>query len=199
MKGIATPLRRGPAKWTDTLDHLNIQTLGNEWLSGKRQLHESYFAGLGCAGDKGPVALPEKYVVIQPYSTNTRKVYRDVNTDEWQAILMWLTRIGMQGVVLNQGGEEAIASRRLIDLTNRTTLYQAIRIVNGATAYACTSSCLSVLAARRLPEERLLIKGHPSLKEKWHKIYYAPHRSGRFIYQDLTFLALHGKPRSELV
>ena len=74
----------------DTLDHLNIQTLGNEWLSGKRQLHESYFACLGSDGDKGPVALPEKYVVIQPYSTNARKVYRDVNTDEWQAILMWL-------------------------------------------------------------------------------------------------------------
>ena len=80
----------------------------------------------------GPTPLPEKYVVIQPYSANARKVYRDVNTDEWQAILAWLTRIGMQGVVLNKGGEEAIASRKLIDLSNRTTLYQAIRIVNGA-------------------------------------------------------------------
>ena len=115
-------------------------------------------------------------MVIQPYSANARKVYRDVNTDEWQAILAWLTRIGMQGVVLNKGGEEAIASRKLIDLSNRTTLYQAIRIVNGATAYAGTSSCFSVLAARRLPENRLLIKGHPSLKEKWHRIYYAPSR-----------------------
>ena len=54
----------------------DIQTISNEWLINKRQLHESYFAGLGSAGDKGPVALPEKYVVIQPYSTNARKVYR---------------------------------------------------------------------------------------------------------------------------
>ena len=80
------------------LEHWSIQATGDEWLDGKRELHDSYFAGLGTAGDKGPVALPEKYVVIQPYSTNARKVYRDVNTDEWQAILMWLTRIGLQGL-----------------------------------------------------------------------------------------------------
>ena len=116
----------------DCLDHLNIQAISNEWLVNKRQLHDSYFVGLGTEGDKGPVVLPEKYVVIQPYSANARKAHRDVNTDEWQAILAWLTRIGMQGVVLNKGGEEAIASRKLIDLSNRTTLYQAIRIVNGA-------------------------------------------------------------------
>jgi hypothetical protein len=184
---LATP--RAPL---DAMEHWTIQTLGNEWLAGARQLHDSYFVGLGTDGDKGPVALPEKYVVIQPYSTNARRVYRDVSTEEWQAILMWLTRIGLKGVVLNKGGEDAIASRQLIDLTNRTTLMQAIRIVNGASAYAGTSSCFSVLAAKRLPEDKLLIKGHQSLKEKWHKVYYAPHRSGRFIYQDLTFLALHG-------
>ena len=67
-----------------------------------------------------------------------------------------------------------------------------LRIPQLSTVTARKDAARESPAAKRLPEDKQLIKGHQSLKEKWHKVYYAPHRSGRFIYQDLTFLALHG-------
>lgn len=151
---------------------LSIGRVGQEYLAGKRSFVGSSLLRKPLA-DVSRFALPERYCVVHPYSANARTPLRDLTSQEWQYALLFLRDQDLTGVVLNRGGSEAAPrDGRLLDLSNKTTLLEALEITKGATAYFGSSSCFSVLAAQVVEPDLCHVKGHDQLRDKWQAFYY---------------------------
>jgi ADP-heptose:LPS heptosyltransferase len=125
--------------------------------------------------------LPNNYIVICPYSTDKRIKDRDFTNKDWTKCLDYLKTIGMRGVVINIGNDPIPQSETLINLTNKTTIVEAIEVVKCAKGYIGIDSCMSVLAAKLFTYPRLLIKSVNPHCYQHAKIYYAPQISFGFL------------------
>lgn len=157
--------------------------------------------------DIGKFNLPEKYVCIHPYSSNAIAPFRDISAEEWNSVRKYLNNNNIQGVVIGTHSNKSTPipfDQRLLNLTDRTSIAEALEITKKSSAFIGSSSVFSVLAAKALPEEKVFIKGHHTLKSSSYlsyKVMYKYRRPlGNFyyhplpesmnrVYQDLSFLS----------
>jgi hypothetical protein len=141
-----------------------------------------------------PLAAPREigapYVVVVPRS----RAYatwggRDFDERDWADCLKTLERSGLMGVVVEYDRGPIPDSPLLVDLQGKTRLAEAVELLKGARGYIGIDSCLSVLAAKLFPANRLAIKGVNSHAYDWAKVYYAPWRSFPFLQPRLAVAA----------
>lgn len=131
--------------------------------------------------DISQMKLPKNYLVICPYSGNNPDM-RDRNfTDaDWQEVERYLYEHNLRAVIIGQGDFDKPKSKYLVDLTNKTSLPQAIEVLKKAKGYVGIDSCLSVLAAK-LFDEHLFVRSSNEHLLNWKHIYYAPKTQFDFI------------------
>lgn len=130
--------------------------------------------------------LPTGYVVVVPASVNDFS-NRALDPQDWHRLFQFLEESGRVGVVLYEGAGEFPPHPRLIDLSNRTTVAEAVTIVRGAAGYYGIDSALSVVAAKVLVPDVLRVKSrNPHLYDAAH-LYYAPQTDLSFVRGKLEF------------
>lgn len=117
--------------------------------------------------------LPADYIVVCPYSSDKRVPGRDFDRTDWGRVLYFLEAC-VDGVVVNAGNDEVPKHPAIIDLSNQTTMAEAIAILQGGVGYLGIDSMLSVLAPKQFRPERILIKSVNDHLYKNAAIYYAP-------------------------
>ena len=129
--------------------------------------------------------LPQNYLVILPYSTDKRIRNRDFDSNDWEAILMTLKESGMKGIVINSEKEPIPESDLLIDLSQKTSLIQAIEILKTSRGYFGIDSWMSVLAAKLFDYPNLQIKSHNEHCYSNSPFYYAPKTNFNFLVEQI--------------
>lgn len=138
--------------------------------------------------DIEPFHLPTRYFVICPYSVNDRHYgKRDFNYSDWENCLKFLNSIDCIGVVLNVGNDYVPENGKILNLSNKTTITEAIEITKCARGYIGVDSCLSVIAAKTLKD--IYVKSINSHLDRNKSIYYAPRNDLDFIHPDLSQLS----------
>jgi hypothetical protein len=132
--------------------------------------------------------LPEKYFVICPYSSDKRVSSRDFDDNDWKNTKTMLYRKNLRGVVLNLGPDIVPSDDCLIDLSNQTSIIEALEILKKASGYIGVNSVLSVIAAKLFVYPDLIIKSTDDHCFKHKDIYYAPHKSFEFIKNSIELL-----------
>lgn len=123
--------------------------------------------------------LPTDYIVVCPYSTVATKdvqEWRRFLGKDWKWLLKHLDKNKTYGVVLNTGADLVPESKWLINLSNKTTLAEAIEITKKASGYMGIGMAFSVIAAQMLEPENIVIVASDkdiSLCALKH-IHYAP-------------------------
>lgn len=123
--------------------------------------------------------LPNMYAVINPASQSVPQ--RAFDLSDWEAALFFLSHHNLKGVVLGQSPQIAPQLLPIIDLTDQTTIPEAIEITKGASAFLGVDSCLSVVACRHLPAELLRIKSTNHQYRDWAGVYCFPHTHHPFV------------------
>jgi ADP-heptose:LPS heptosyltransferase len=141
--------------------------------AGRRAYTGSSFLNHTLA-DVGRFALPTPYAVVCPYSSDKRNPARDFDAADWAGCLAYLKATGLTGVVVNAGKDKVPASDLLVDLSNQTTITEAVEVLKVAAAYVGIDSCLSVLAAKLFFAPNLIVKSVSAHCHQNAKIYYAP-------------------------
>lgn len=152
---------------------LNVEFIGRQVLNQERAVGRSSLLASPLTDVTG-FNLPASYCVLHPYSQNVRTELRDLELHDWPVVQALLQRLGLPGVVVNRGAERARIDQ-VIDLTNKTSLLEALQITIGASAFIGCSSMLSVMAAHVVPKGRLFVKGHSRLRNDWAPFYYPHH------------------------
>lgn len=125
--------------------------------------------------------LPRNYVVISPFSTDKRSGGRDFDQYDWGAALEWLAARNLKGVVVNKGDDAVPLHGRLIDLSNQTTITEAVEILKDGRGYIGIDSWLTVLAAKLFDPPYLAIKSNNTHCYENKHIYFAPKKVFNFI------------------
>jgi hypothetical protein len=128
-----------------------------------------------------PPDLPPRYVAVCPYSSDKRFAGRDFDDSDWQALLGKLKENNLKGVVLNDAREFVPEDDSLLDYSARLSITEAIEVLKGAYAYAGIDSCLSVLAAKLFPADKLTVKTVNGHCVNHRAVYFAPHQSFEFL------------------
>lgn len=129
-----------------------------------------------------PRALPDRYAVLQPFTTDKRDSRRDMTRDEIRCAVAEAATQRLPLVLINQGGDARIEhAPNLIDLQNQLELATAIAITLRASLFIGIDSWPSVIASKVLPADRLLIKTVNPHCRRWQHIYFAPHDSFEFL------------------
>lgn len=132
--------------------------------------------------------LPNEYAVVCPYSAVNKKATREwrrFHDNDWKWLLNHLNQTNMKGVVLNTGDDPVPQDERLIDLSNRTTLGEAIEVTKKASSYIGIDTGFSVVAAQVMPADRITISTTNGILWNFKHIYYAPKRQFDFIVPHL--------------
>ena len=130
--------------------------------------------------------LPDKYFAICPYSTDKRLVGRDFASEDWNACLTFLKSSGTKGVVLNSGNDIIPTSDDLINLSNLTTICEAVEILKGASGYIGIDSSLSVLAAKLFKYPNLIVKSRNDHCYQNKECYFAPQTNFNFMMKSIS-------------
>lgn len=130
--------------------------------------------------------LPDYYVTICPYSSDTRIPERNFTIADWEQCLQYLRVVGMKGVILNSGNDPVPDSPLLIDLTNETNILEAIEVLKASEGYVGIDSSLSVLAAKLFSHPRLLVKSVNNHCYQNAMCYYAPQTDFGFMVKSIT-------------
>jgi hypothetical protein len=150
-----------------------------------RHYHGSTFFRARTKPSLARFGLPARYVVVCPYSVDKRRPERDFTAQELGLTFQFAGAFAT-GVIINQGDDKPADYHAIIDLSNQTTLEEAIAILEGAMGYIGVDSALSVLAAKCLPAERVLIKSNNPHLYSHTSIYYAPANGSRFLTEDVV-------------
>lgn len=129
--------------------------------------------------------LPMNYVVVQPYSTDKRMGSRDFNDADWLAATYWLKKNKIKGVVINKGGGKVPQDDCYIDLSNKTTVSEAVEITKEGKGYLGVDSWLSVLAPKLFEDHMIGIKSINSHCYTHKHIYFAPKVKFDFLSREL--------------
>lgn len=113
--------------------------------------------------------LPKDYWVLCPASVNFIKS-RDFGILEWEKIQK-LELMGYRFVVLGMGNFHIPTG---INLMNKTTWAEALKITYGAIGYIGIDSALSVYAAKVMNSKNLIIRMSNDFTNKFKHVYYAP-------------------------
>jgi hypothetical protein len=130
--------------------------------------------------------LPERYFVVCPYSTDKRIACRDLEPSDWAAVLSYLEKTDTMGVILNAGNDQPPISNRLLDLSNKTTILEAIEILKKAKGYLGIDSSLSVLAAKLFEYPNLIVKSRNEHCYNNMSCYFAPREKFDFLVQNIA-------------
>ncbi len=136
-------------------------------------------------GDITKFPLPSKYIVISPFSTDKRLGSRDFTQQDWGTTLKWLAAHDLNGVVINRGDDKVPVHSRLLDLSNHTTVVEAVEILKKGRGYIGIDSWLSVLAAKIFDSPYIAIKSNNNHCYDNKHIYFAPKKTFEFINGDL--------------
>ncbi len=136
--------------------------------------------------DLDKFGLPEKYVVTCPYTINDkRSADRDFSRHDWDVLLKYVEKQDTKVVVINQGTDPIPKHPGVVDLSNKTTVAEAVEVVKRATGYFGIDSAFSVIATKLFDPPNLVVKTrNPFLRSHKH-IYYAPKKSYGFIREKL--------------
>lgn len=121
--------------------------------------------------------LPEKFVLIHPWSDTHRTPLRDFNKKDWQGVLKFLELNNLIGVVVNKSVDYPPAHSNLIDLTNKISIQEVFAIAKKATYFAGCASFLHVLMPRILKPENIFIRSsypHLETRTREFNIYHGP-------------------------
>jgi hypothetical protein len=130
--------------------------------------------------------LPESYLVTCPFSTDKRIKTRDFSSTDWNNLLEYLKVVNLKSVVINCGNDESPNSDRLINLSNKTTIPEAIEILKGSKAYVGIDSWLSVLAAQIFSWPYLMIKSNNRhCIDNW-RAYFSPQTTTNFLVHTIV-------------
>lgn len=183
-RGIHAPWHRLPA-FVWPLMYPIIRSHQHFWKS------ESSFLKYKIA-DISKFNLPNKFYVICPYSSYNKKFnnhlhggQRDFSHIEWQAVINYLKKRVIKGIVLNIGADWIPDSPVLINLSNKTILSESIEIMKKAIGYIGIDSCMSVLAARLFHASNLYIKSTHGHCYNWKDVYFYPHKNFSFLRNEL--------------
>lgn len=129
--------------------------------------------------------LPERFVFIHPstpFNTPTVRSYRDLRPTEWDTILEALDSKDLVGVVINSPNNDPRPKHpRLLDLTGKTSLTEAIEILKRAQAYWGIDSNFSILAAELFGPEDLWVRTRNDYLVVRAHAYYAPQTSFQWL------------------
>jgi ADP-heptose:LPS heptosyltransferase len=131
--------------------------------------------------------LPKRFITICPYSSDKRLTDRDFSKEEWKAVTDFLEERDHFGVVLHDANEFVPSHPRLVDLSTKTTITEAVEILKASKGYIGIDSSLSVLAAKKFPAGRILIRSRNNHCWDNKSVYYAPHTEFTFLHRDLSF------------
>lgn len=129
--------------------------------------------------------LPACYAVLHPFTRDKRDPGRDLRFDEIRATLEAARSAGLPVVAINDGDEPPITGDGVIDLTNVTSIPEAIEITLNATAFVGVDSVLSVVATKVLDADRLCVKTINPHCRRFAHLYFAPFRSFEFLTNDV--------------
>jgi hypothetical protein len=131
--------------------------------------------------------LPDRYVLIQPSSTN-KAANRDFDAGDWERLLLLLTSHEIHGVIVNSLPalmEDKPEHPLLVDLSGQTTLPESVEILKGASGFVGIDSWLSVLAAQKFPIGQLQVKTNSAHAHRCKAIYFAPHKTFQFLVESV--------------
>lgn len=152
-------------------DHSLDATL-QDIFSQKRRWVSSRAATRVNFPDVSHFSLPDNYVVIHPWS-DAEINGREFNEHDWPSIYNFLDRFNLTGVVVNQSQYGAPKHKRLLDLTNKTTLRETFSIVQNAHAAILCASSLACFATKLFPKDAIWLKGgHPHMFSDWATYFY---------------------------
>lgn len=129
---------------------------------------------------------PPNYVCICPYSTDKRGGGRDFDDQDWAATLYYLIKNKIMGVILNTGNDYIPDNSAIVNLSNKTTINQAIEILKKSRGYIGIDSCISVLATKIFDYPDLMIKSKNQHLYSNKHIYYAPKKNFNFLNNNIT-------------
>jgi hypothetical protein len=118
--------------------------------------------------------LPTTYAIICPCSTDKRLARRDFSGQDWVNVIGWLRASKRVGVVVNNGNDRIPTEPCLINLSNKTTMPEAVEILKKASWYVGIDSCLSILAAKWFNPANMLVKSVNQQFFVCQSIYLAP-------------------------
>ena len=128
--------------------------------------------------------LRHPYCVIQPVTTRDKsRPRRALTYCDWFAVLSWLERERLLGVVVNDETTEAPPG--LLNLSGKLSILQTLAVMRSAAGYLGIDSFLSVLAAQ-LPLRVFQIKTNRQHCHDWAHLYFAPHRAFPFLVSEIA-------------
>ncbi|MFM9964428.1 MAG: hypothetical protein ACKV2Q_24765 [Planctomycetaceae bacterium] len=132
------------------------------------------------------VRLPDRYAVMQPFSSDKRDPRRDFTAAEIMATLAACREQSLPVVLLNRGDDPLLVADGLINLQNQTNIYGSIDITIGAHIFIGIDSAMSQVATKVMPANRLLIKSvNPHYYRHLHW-YCTPHTTTPFVVNDVV-------------
>jgi hypothetical protein len=129
--------------------------------------------------------LPNNYITLCPYSTDKRVWERDFSLADWEESLKIIRSRNARGVVLNSGNDHVPDIPEIINLSNRTSLPEAVEVMKKATGYIGIDSSLSVLATQLFSQQNLWVKSLNGHLYSNATVYYAPHKDFGFVSRSI--------------
>jgi hypothetical protein len=157
---------------------LSILTVFNEVKKGNVKYNGSSFLNQKIARIK-KFNLPSNYIVISPYSTDKRLAGRDFVEKDWDKCFEYLNYTKLNGVVINSGND--FIPSGVINLSNKTSVTEAVEILKSAKGYIGVDSWLSVLASKLFIQPYLQVKSVNKHCYSNADCYYAPQTDFSFI------------------
>lgn len=157
---------------------------GHRWQSSRCTSMRSSW------GDVSRFKLPQRYIVIHPWS-DAEINGREFNNSDWENIFKFLEKIDCVGVVVNQSASYPPVHPRLIQLTNLTSLKETWSIIAGAEACILCASSLACFATKIFPKDRIWLKGgHEHMFSDWATYFYhGPHtKPNEVIFKNFDIL-----------
>jgi hypothetical protein len=178
----------------DTISDHSLDATLRAIFSGTRKWESSRVATKMALPNIDQFNLPDDYVVIHPWS-DAEICGREFNQDDWNHIFDFLDRLDITGVVVNKSNTPAPANKRIIDLTNKTSLKETFSIIENASYCILCTSSLACYATKIFPQDRIWLKGgHEFIFSDWGTYFYhGPFINPRFIvFRDFKILDRYG-------
>lgn len=147
------------------------------------KFHKSSFLNLNINIKK--FKLPERFLLILPFSKNKVNENRDFNDDDWENLESYLINNKKKGVCIGMENKKIPQIKNLINLINQTTMLESIEILKKSTGYIGIDSWISVLAPKSLNRKNIYIKTISNHCFRFSSIYFKPFVTKNFIFSNL--------------
>ena len=109
--------------------------------------------------------LPDKYIAICAWGIKQKRKEFDLN--DWEEVFKILQKHNIKGVLINDQVwycqkswyfNKVSTNEHIIDLTGKTTIFEAMEIVKNAKGFLGYDGLLSIIATQSLAEDSIMIK-----------------------------------------